>query len=54
MVLEATLPKVTTSEVPSKMAVLDSSGGTVDKNLPANTGDNGFDPWAGKISHVSD
>ena len=25
----------------------------VDKNLSANAGDNGFDPWSGKISHAA-
>ena len=30
----------------------DFPGGAVDKNPPANAGDRGFDPWAGKILHA--
>ena len=29
-------------------------GGTVDKNLPANVKGHGFDPWSGKIPHVTE
>ena len=31
----------------------DFPGGTVDKNLPANAGGYGFDPWSRKIPHAS-
>ena len=32
-----------------------AAGGTVDKNLPANTDrGHGFDPWSGKIPRVSE
>ena len=33
--------------------ILDFPGSMVDKNLSANAGDNGFDPWSGKISHAA-
>ena len=32
-----------------KQKMGDFPGGIVDKNLPDNTGDKGFDPWSGKI-----
>ena len=32
--------------------VLDFPGGVVDRNLSANAGGHGFDPWSGKIPHV--
>ena len=30
----------------------DFPGGTVVKNLPANAGGHGFEPWSGKIPHA--
>ena len=32
----------------------DFPGGIVDKNLPDNTGDKGFDPWSGKIPYAAE
>ena len=32
----------------------DFPGGTVVKNLPANAGDTGFEPWSGKIPHAAE
>ena len=29
-------------------------GGAVVKNLPANAGGHGFDPWSGKIPHAAE
>ena len=38
--------------VSSALKEQDFPGGPVVKNLPANAGDQGFDPWSGKISHA--
>ena len=32
----------------------DFPGGAMDKNLPANAGDCGFNPWSGKILHAAE
>ena len=32
----------------------DFPGGAMDKNLPANAGDSGFNPWSGKILHAAE
>ena len=32
----------------------DFPGGAVVKNLPANAGVNGFEPWSGKIPHAAE
>ena len=32
----------------------DFPGGAVVKNLPANAGDNGFEPWSRKIPHATE
>ena len=37
-----------------KGGIWDFPGGAVVKNLPANAGDTGFEPWSGKIPHATE
>ena len=45
---------ITTKEIESsKVSQQDFPGGPVAKNLPANAGGHGFDPWSRGIPHTS-
>ena len=37
-----------------KVVILGFPGGAVVKNLPANAGGHGFEPWSGKIPHAAE